>query len=154
MAIRSVRIYYHPRLARREKWLAANYWGWAEWFENRLKPRREDLRGPEAKGVDIVNLVLREEPANALNRDCWIRALNTFQFEFVCDLSPLGRGDKISNLEMLMRFYAVMAKSAPWPQMQHVAAALAEPLSVGDRLSLEPYLHWPRRVGQIARYLS
>lgn len=153
MTIQSVRIYYYPFLQRREKWLTANYWGWAEWFERRLKPRREELRGPEAKGVNIVNLMLRENPSHALHRNTWIRCLNSFQFEFVCDLSPLALGDKIDNIEKLMGFYAAVADSAPWPQLKSVAEALAEPLSVEDKKSLEPYLHWPRTVGRLSKYL-
>ena len=154
MTIRSVRIYYYPRQKRRQKWLTANYWGWAEWFERRLKPIREELGGPEVKGVDVVNLMLREDASHTRSPDTWVRALNTLQFEFVCDLGPLIGGDKIANLERLMGFYATVANSAPWPQLKSVAGALAAPLNAEDRSSLEPFLHWPRKVGRIARFAS
>jgi hypothetical protein len=90
VAIKSVRIYFYPLQRRYERWLSANYWGWSEWFERRLKPLRDDLRGPAVKGVDIVNLMLREDASMAYAPNNWIKVLNTLQFEFVCDLSPLN----------------------------------------------------------------
>lgn len=154
MTILSVRIYYCPRTAKREKWLSANYWGWAEWFEARLKPIREHLRGPEVKGVDIVNLMLREDSSTAWHPGAWLQRGNTLEFEFICDLHPLESGDKVENIERLMQFYASVAKAAPWPQMKWVADALAEPLSDAERAALTPYLSWPRNVGRLARYLA
>lgn len=60
MTIASVRFYFKPNSVQREKSLSFKLWGFAEWFEYRLKPIREELRGPEAKGVNIVNFVLYE----------------------------------------------------------------------------------------------
>lgn len=154
MTIKSVRIYYYPRGVRRERWLTANYWGWAEWFEHRLKPVRAQLRGVEVKGVDIVNLMLREDSSQAWRPNTWTQRANSLVFEFVCDLKPLETGDKIENMQHLMNFYASVAAAAPWPQMKSVAAALEVPLTASDKCSLAPYLQWPRKVGRIARYLA
>jgi hypothetical protein len=154
MTIKSVRIYFYPRGVRRERWLTANYWGWAEWFELRLKPVREQLRGIEVKGVDIVNLMLREESSKAWLPNTWTQLGNTLMFEFVCNLKPLESGNKMENMQHLMNFYATVAKAAPWPQMKVVAAALEVPLSTTDKISLEPYLHWPRKVGRTAKYFT
>jgi len=144
MTIASVRIYFYPKTEPRELRLTASHWGFAEWFARRLKPIREQLRGVEAKGVDIVNLMLYERPEHAWRRDEWIQRANSFQFTFVCDLRPLERQPPIENVAKLMKFYAELAYNAPWPQVRAVAAALDEPLSEVDRITLAPYLQWPR----------
>jgi hypothetical protein len=144
MTITTARIYYWPRRKRLEEYLTATHWGFAEWFKRRLKPIREQLRGPEAKGVAIVNFMLFEQPGRFHQPNQWRRDLSTFEFAFPCDLSPLRDRAPIENVERLMRFTAAIAAQAPWPQVRAVGAALAEPLSAEDRLSLEPYLTWPR----------
>ena len=144
MTICSVRIYYWPRRKRLERYLSATHWGFAEWFVRRLSPIREQLRGAEAKGVDIVNFMLHEDPAHAGRANEWHRRLNSFEFDFVCDLSPLRDHPPIENIEKLMRFAAAMAAQAPWPQVRAVGEALAVPLSDEDRATLLPFLTWPR----------
>lgn len=141
MTIASVRFYFYTTTRKRDLALTAAHWGFADWFPRRLKPIREALRGPEAKGVDIVNLMLYENPEHALVHDTWQRCLNVFQFNFVCDLCPLEQGDPADNVQKLMQFYAALAEHAPWPQ---VRPALREPLSEVDRITLRPYLQWPR----------
>src|SRR5262245_31132624 len=98
MAIASVRIYLYPVTESRERKLSFTHWGFAEWFSRRLKPIREQLRGPEAEGVNIVNLMLYEDPAHAWQRDEWCQRGNTFQFSFVCDLRPLESRPAIENI--------------------------------------------------------
>jgi len=144
MTISSVRIYFYPLTAQRELALTASHWGFAEWFTRRLKPIREQLGGPEAKGVNIMNLMLYENPEHAWKRDEWIQRGNTFQFSFVCDLRPLEAHPPAENLQKLMQFYATLADGAPWPQARAVAAALREPLSDIDQVTLRPFLQWPR----------
>ena len=144
MSIVSARLYYHPDSPARERAMTASHWGFAEWFTRRLKPIRDQLRGPEAKGVDTVNLMLHENPDHAWRRDEWIRRGNTFQFSFVCDLRPLEAAPALENLPKLMQFYAAMAAQAPWPQVRALAVPLSQPLSEVDRLTLRPYLQWPR----------
>ncbi|MFG6414596.1 hypothetical protein ACG02S_11885 [Roseateles sp. DC23W] len=147
MTITSVRIYYYPRGERRERKLTGSHWGFAEWFERRLKPIREQLRGPEVKGVNIVNLMLREEPAHAPRPNEWLPLLNTFEFSFVCDLRPLEAASPMENIAKLMPFYAVIAEQAPWPQVRTISAVLAQPLTEEDRRTLRPFLQWPRGIG-------
>lgn len=144
MTITSVRIYFYPATEARTLKLTSRHWGFTEWFSRRLKPIREQLRGPEAKGVDIMNLMLYENPAHAWPRDQWYQRGNTFQFAFACDLRPLGTRPAIENVAKLMQFYAAMADHAPWPQARAVAGALREPLSDIDHITLLPYLQWPR----------
>lgn len=141
MTIRSVRIYYRPLTKERERKLTASYWGFAEWFTRRLRPIREQLRGPEAKGVDIVNLMLYERPGVP---DQWKKIGNTFEFSHVCDLRPLERQPAIKNIEKLMRLYSDIALRAPWPQVKALSEPLASPLTEVDRITLLPYLQWPR----------
>jgi len=144
MTISDVRFYFYPRRQRLERYLTMTHWGFAEWFTRRLKPLREQLRGPEAKGVDIVNFMLHEREKQAWRPDEWHRRLNTFEFSFVCDLSPLRDQTPLENIQKLMRFGTTIAAQAPWPQMQAVSAALAAPLDDNDRATLVPYLTWPR----------
>lgn len=144
MTIASVRIYFYPKTRARELKLTASHWGFSEWFSRRLKAIRERLRGPEAKGVDIMNLMLYERPEHAWQRDVWFQRGNSFQFSFVCDLRPLEAYPAIENIPKLMKFYAAVADLAPWPQVRAVAAALRQPLSDIDRITLLPYLQWPR----------
>lgn len=144
MTIASVRFYFYTTTRKRNLALTAAHWGFADWFPRRLKPIREALRGPEAKGVDIVNLMLYENPEHALVHDTWQRCINVFQFNFVCDLRPLEQGDPADNVQKLMQFYAALAEHAPWPQVRALVPALREPLSEVDRITLRPYLQWPR----------
>ena len=144
MTIASVRIYFNAATEERERGLTFSHWGFAEWFSRRIKPVREQLRGPEAKGVDIMNLLLYENAGHAWKRDQWYQRGNTFQFVFVCDLRPLEANPAIENIPKLMQFYAALAERAPWPQVRAVASALRQPLSDVDRVTLLPYLQWPR----------
>ena len=143
MTIRSVRIYYYPRSWDREQQLIPIHWGFSQWFERRLKPIREHLRGPEAKGVNIVNLLLMEDPDQATHPNRWIRVLNSFQFKFVCDLRPLEGSPSTANIEKLMQFFSVVVGQAPWPQVRALAGALAQPLSEEDRTTLLAFLPGP-----------
>lgn len=147
MTIASVRIYYYPVDERREQILTRTHWGFAEWFERRLKPIREQLRGPEAKGVNIVNLMLRENPDHAPQPSQWLKRLNTFEFNFVCDLQPLEAAAPLDNIAKLLPFYAAIASQAPWPQVRALAAPLEQPLDGEDRRTLSPFLQWPRGPG-------
>jgi hypothetical protein len=147
MTIVSVRIYFHPLSERRERALTATHWGFAEWFERRLKPIRTQLQGPEVKGVNIANLMLYENPRHVRRPNEWYKRLNTLEYDFHCDLRPLEANLPLSNIRKLMQFYATVARTAPWPQMHAVAQALAAPLTADDEKSLLPYLAWPRSVG-------
>jgi hypothetical protein len=144
MTISDVRFYFHPRRQRLERDLTMTHWGFAEWFKRRLKPLRDQLQGPEVKGVNIVNFTLHEQEQRAWRPNEWHRRLNTFEFSFICDLSPLREQAPIENIQKLMRFASTVSAQAPWPQMQAVSAALAAPLDENDRATLAPYLTWPR----------
>lgn len=147
MTIASVRIYYYPKGKRRELNLSRTHWGFAEWFERRLKPIREQLRGPEAKGVNIVNLMLREVSGQSPQQDQWLQRFNSFEFNFLCDLRPLDDASPMENIAKLMPFYGVIASQAPWPQVRALSAPLSEPLTDEDRRTLSPFLQWPRGPG-------
>lgn len=144
MTIQAFRFFFYPRRERYERYLTCTHWGFADWFPRRMKPLREQLRGPEAKGVNIVNLLLHEEAEHAWRPDEWVQMLNSFQFSFVADLSPLRDHPPIENIEKLMQFAARMVEGAPWPQVRALGPALAQPLSLEDRVSLAPHLTWPR----------
>ena len=144
MTIASVRIYFYPIGETRKLQMTAAYWGFAEWFTRRLKLIRPQLKGSEVKGVNIMNLMLHENPLHAWRPNTWAPRANSVEFSFICDLHPLQSGDPIENLAKLMSFYAVIASGAPWSQARAVSKALAEPLSEIDRITLRPYMPWPR----------
>lgn len=142
MTIAAFRIYYDSPDKGRELHLNRTHWGFAGWFRRRLKPIREQLRGPEVKGVDIVNLHLREGPARFPSE--WRRAINVMSYDFACDLRPLLDRPPLENVAKLMGFASVVTALAPWPQVRALAPALAAPLTDEDRATLLPYLQWPR----------
>jgi hypothetical protein len=51
------------------------------WFESRLKPIKERLRGIEAKGVDIVSFWFHEDVTAAWRPNEWVRRMNTFEYD-------------------------------------------------------------------------
>jgi hypothetical protein len=154
VTIASIRIYYCPKDKEFERHLNGSLWGFAEWFECRLKPIREQLRGPEAKGVNIVNFMLYDDPARALRLDQWSHRMNSFEYGCVYDLESLRGRPPMENIEHLMQVTAEIAGRAPWPQVLAVGRALAVPLTDEERMSLAPYLQWPRTVGKLAKQLE
>jgi hypothetical protein len=151
MTIASVRIYYWSEDKDLQLKLSRTHWGFAEWFVCRLKPIRKELRGAEAKGVNIVNFMLYENSKLARKIDEWRKRMNSFEYGCAYDLKSLLNSPPLENIERLMRFTAGIAAKAPWPQVQAVGRALAVPLTNDDRASLTPYLQWPRKVGELAR---
>lgn len=144
MTITSVRIYYYPEDPVVRGKLTETHWGFAEWFERRLKPIRQQLGGIEAKGVNIVNFMLYDNADNMRSPNEWKRVDNTFEYNCLYDLRGLLEHQPLENMERLMLFAANIAAHAPWPQVIAVSEALATPLSDSDRASLLPYLRWPR----------
>jgi hypothetical protein len=146
MTIISVRIYYWPKNKKLELKLSRSNWGFADWFVRRLKPIREQLRGPEVKGVNIVNFMLFENANHAWQINEWGQRFNTFEYSCVYDMQSLLQRPPIENIEDLMLMTSEFAAKAPWPQVVAVSKLLATPLSDEDRTTLEPYLRWPRKI--------
>lgn len=154
MTIKSVRIYYYPDDKEVERQLSQTHWGFAEWFDRRLKPIREQLRGPEAKGVNIVNFMLCENTAHAWRLDQWATRMNSFEYSCVFDCRSLLDHPPIENIERLMVMTAEIASKAPWPQVVAVGRTLAVPLAEEERASRLPYLQWPRTAGKTGKLLA
>jgi hypothetical protein len=154
MTIASLRIYFWSEDEDLQRKLSQTHGGFAEWFVRRLKPIRAELRGAEAKGVNIVNFMLYENAALAGRVDEWGSRANSFEYGCVYDLKTLTKAPPLENMERLMGVTAGIAATAPWPQVQAVGRVLAVPLSDDDRASLMPYLQWPRKVGQLARLVD
>jgi hypothetical protein len=106
MTISSVRFNFYPNSARREKSLSFKLWGFAEWFEYRLKPIHEELRGPEVKGVDIVNFFLYENPDRMANQNIWWQRANTFEYDSLYDLAALSKIHRLKGIEQLKAWAA------------------------------------------------
>lgn len=152
MTITSVRFYFKPNSAQREKSLTSKLWGFCEWFECRLKPIREELRGPEVKGVNIINFFLYENPDKMFKADVWWQRANSFEYDALYDLAALSKMNRVRAIEQLMAWAAPIALAAPWPQAVAVGRRLSVPLSEQEREDVLPYLQWPR--GEIKRKKS
>ena len=146
MTIATVRFYFYPQRKRLERYLGATHNGFEDWFQRRLKPIREQLRGPEVKGIDIVNFMLCDADRVLMNgrHGEWKQVANTLMFTWICDLEPLRDQPPLENIERLMRFAGAWAEQAPWPQLRAAGEALSQPLTDADRASLLPFLTWPR----------
>ncbi|NVE01881.1 hypothetical protein [Massilia sp. BJB1822] len=144
MTISSVRFYFYPQSPIREKSLTFKLWGFAECFECRLKPIKEELRGPEVKGINIVNFMLYESQDRLFKENEWWRRMNTFEYDSLYDLAALSRGDRVKGVERLMAWAAPIALAAPWPQVVAVGRTLNAPLSDQEKEDIVPYLQWPR----------
>ncbi len=148
MTIATVRMYFwtSPQRQRLQQYLGFTQGGFEEWFKRRLKPIREQLRGPEVKGVGIVNFMFCDGSPSMMGgrHGEWTKALSTLQFTWNCDLEALRDQPPLENVERLMRFAGSWCAQAPWPQVHAVGEALAAPLSEADRASLLPFLTWPR----------
>jgi hypothetical protein len=149
MTIASVRFDFCPNSARREKSLTFKLWGFAEWFEYRLKSIRVELRGPEVKGVNIMNFCLYENPENMFKQDVWWQCANSFEYDTLYDLAALSRMHRVNAIQQLMTWASPIALAAPWPQAVAVGRALSVPLSEQEQEDILPYLQWPR--GEIKR---
>jgi hypothetical protein len=144
MTISSVRFYFYPNSPQREKSLTYKLWGFAEWFEYRLKPIREELRGPEVKGINIVNFCLHENAASMSNPNVWWQRGNTFEYSTLYDLAALSKMHRLKGIQSLMAWAAPIALMAPWHQVAAVGRALSMPLSSPEKEEILPYLQWPR----------
>ncbi len=146
MTIQAVRIYYRPSRERLERYLSATHWGLAEWIKRRLKPIREELCGPEVKGIDIVNFMLCDADRVLMNgrHGEWKQVANTLMFTWICDLEPLRDQPPLENIERLMPFCGAWAAQAPWPQARAVGEILSQPFTDDERRSLLPFLTSPR----------
>lgn len=152
MAITSVRFYFLPNSARREKNLSFKLWGFCEWFEYRLKVIREELRGPEVKGVNTINFCLYEKRDRMFKHDVWWQRANSFEYDTLYDLAALSEMHRVKAIQQLMAWAAPIALAAPWPQAVAVGRALSVPLSEHEIAEILPYLQWPR--GDIKRNKS
>lgn len=144
MTIASVRFYYYCENKSDELQINRTHWGFANWFEPRLKPIKNQLKGPEAKGVDIINFMFFDNAKKAWRPNEWGQRMNSFEFDFAYDFKLLQARDPIENIKELMKLASGKAASAPWPQVVAVGEILAVPLSDIEQIELLPYLCWPR----------
>jgi hypothetical protein len=144
MTIASVRIYYYPADPALKLHLSRTHWGFATWFDCRLKPIKNLLRGAEAKGVNIVIFMLFQDAARAWRPGKWGKRANSFEFDSLYDLQSLVDRQPIDNIRNLMKYTSVIGLRAPWAQVVVVGEALAVPLCSAEEEELLSYLRWPR----------
>ena len=145
MAIVSVKIAFGLRNKRKKLRLDKIYGGFESWFPARLKPIREALRGPEAKGVDVAIFWLYENLKDVPHKNEWWRRINTFEYVLAYNLDSMLEGDHISNLRRLMLRCAKISSHAPWPQIAALQPALAAPFSKEEKDELTVMLNWRKR---------
>ena len=154
MTITSVRLQVTVRSKRKRQRLDRIYGGFEEWFVSRLEAMREQLRGAEAKGVNIVNFCLFEQIELSPKPNQWWRRMNTFEYDFAYDMGGLLDGEPIENLRTLMDTCSTLASSAPWPQVASLGAPLAAPFTREEKLQLATYLDWRQRKLIVLKRLS
>jgi hypothetical protein len=106
--------------------------GGAAWLEKEMRGIKEQMRGPEAKGVDIVNFVFTENPFRMERVDRWTQLGNSFEMTTRFDLQSLVSQPPIDNMTTLLPICAARAAAAPWPQVRALAAILGKPLDADD----------------------
>lgn len=147
MTIRALRLYleYEDQVIARA--MNRAHFGVTYWFDSRLKRIREELRGAEAKGVDIANILFFEDRAHDRPQDSWRHRANAFEYGLAYDVTSLVGRDPVENIKQLTKIAAERCASAPWPQVRAIGNVLQRPLDQEDvrelRLCLE---RWSRLV--------
>ena len=137
MAIRAFRIFLHydDKIVARS--MNRAHFGVADWTgKNRLKHIRQELSGPDVKGVDIVNVHFFENEARCTPCNMWFRRINAIEFNAVYDMQSLLQRDPIDNLKGLLRIAASLCLSAQWPQVRAVGRALEPELTAEEAKTL------------------
>jgi len=148
MTIRYVRI--RPQMPRddAEKFFAGSA-GFEWWIAKRLKAIRQQLRGDEVKGVNILALEFRPSGLKGLlPRNTWGFLLNVAYHCQDLDMDGMVPNDVATNLARLMPLAAAACRAAPWPQVRAVEAVLVPPLQEAERVDLA------RNVSQLIAYID
>ena len=151
MTIRVLRLYlqYGDKAIRRA--MSLTHFGVTNWVSLRLKDIRPLLKGPEAKGVNIVNIHFFENRSRC--EPCgWYRRMNTFEYKLVYDITSLVDRDPVKNTKGLLRIAAESCIAAPWPQVRAIGIVLQNPLDEEDVRSLKRCLaEWEMAVENAKR---
>jgi len=111
--------------------------GFEWWIAKRLKAIRQQLRGDEVKGVNILALEFRPPGINGLlPRNTWGFLLNVAYHCQDLDMGILVPNDVVANLTRLMPLAAAACRSAPWPQVRAIESVLGPPLQGAERVDL------------------
>lgn len=140
MTITDMRIYLEyddPQTARD---MALTHWGVSTWLKARLKSIKAELRGAEVKGVNIVNIMLRENTAGLAYAEQWRRYMNSFEFNHAYDLQALRSKPSVENIRNLIPLISKLAAEAPWPQVRAIGRLLSTPLNQGDLAEITEHL--------------
>lgn len=132
MTIRFCRFYIELDDPEITKQMNLFHWGVANWLEQKIKTIKERLKGPEVKGVNIVNIHFWESSQNNLQRNEWIRVINTFEYRVIYDFGTFNSSRPIENIQKLMLNASEFMLKAPWPQVRAIGELLSSPLSTVD----------------------
>jgi hypothetical protein len=151
VTIRAVRLYLNYKDKAVARAMNRLHFGVTGWIDARIKCIREQLRGPEAKGVNIVNVCFFESVTACEHCDSWHMRSNAFEYQLVFDLKSLIDVDPVENIRRLLPIVSQVCALAPWPQVRAIGAVLGKPLSAVDAIALKKSLEkWSAHVDETA----
>jgi hypothetical protein len=138
MTIKSIRFQFEE--IPHGRWLGGQLSPMSDWLEDYVKPIRSELRGPEAKGVDIVNFYLYEDLSKTPHPNEWWHRGNSFQYSFKFDFTSLIDLPLTDSALKLLEIVPAFALRAPWPQVRAIGKLLANPIPDEDKSTLKRHL--------------
>ena len=136
MTIRVFRLYFQYEDEAITRAMSLTHFGLTDWVSLRLHGIRQLLKGPEAKGVNIVNIHFFESESRSKPCDSWYRRINAFEYKLVYDIKSLIDRDAVENTKDLLRVAAGLCVAAPWPQVRAIGTVLQNPLNGEDERNL------------------
>jgi hypothetical protein len=112
------------------------HFGVTNWVNLRLNEIHQLLRGPEAKGVNIVNVYFFENESHCKPCRSWYRLINAFEYKIVYNIKSLIDRDSVENIRDLLQVASALCIVAPWPQVRAMGTVLQKPLNEEDERNL------------------
>jgi hypothetical protein len=117
--------------------MALSYGGIDTWLEVKIKQIKSQLKGTEAKGVDIINIFLLESQQNHSQLGQWVRIINSFNYMEIIDLQSFVDTDPLVNAQRFISLASQLMLNAPWPQVHAIGKLLEKPLDRADLNALQ-----------------
>jgi hypothetical protein len=132
--------------------MSLTHFGVTDWVKSRLAGVRQLLKGPEVRGVNIVNIHFFENGSQCRPCGSWYRLMNAFEYKLVYDIKSLIDRDPVENTKDLLRIAATLCVAAPWPQVRAIGTVLQNPIDEEDERSLKRCLtEWEMAVENMKR---
>jgi hypothetical protein len=113
------------------------YGGLSVWLEKKIKAIKKELKGPEVKGINIINIHLLESPQNHQNIGQWVNIINTFEYKLIYDMRLLSNKRPIERVKGLIALASEVLLTAPWPQAHAIGQLLSTPPTDKEMLEIQ-----------------